>query len=107
MAIPKFKNEAVLDFSKPANRKKQLEAIEKVRAEMGKEYPILIGNERITMPQKFNSYNPSKPAEVIGVFQRGDTATANKAMEVAGATFEEWKRVSSNTRQSYCSKPRS
>jgi 1-pyrroline-5-carboxylate dehydrogenase len=101
MAIPKFKNEAVLDFTRPANRKRQFEAIEKVGAELGKEYPILIGNERITMPQKFNSYNPSKQTEVVGVFQKGDSATANKAVEVAQATFEEWKRVSPKKRADY------
>jgi len=101
MAIPKFKNEAVLDFTKPANRKRQYAAIEKLRAELGKEYPILIGNEHITMPQKFNSYNPSKQSEVVGVFQKGDSTTANKAMEVAAATFEEWKRVPSKKRADY------
>jgi 1-pyrroline-5-carboxylate dehydrogenase len=101
MAIPKFKNEAVLDFTKPANRKKQTEAIEKIRAELGKEYPILIGNERITMPEKFNSYNPSRQTEIVGIFQKGDAATAEKAMEVAGATFEEWKRVPAKKRADY------
>jgi 1-pyrroline-5-carboxylate dehydrogenase len=101
MAIPKFKNEAVLDFTKPVNRKRQSEAIEKIRTELGKEYPILIGNERITMPQKFNSYNPSRQTEVVGVFQKGDAATAEKAMEVAGATFEEWKRVPAKKRADY------
>jgi 1-pyrroline-5-carboxylate dehydrogenase len=93
MPISKFKNEAVLNFRIAANRKKQQAAIEKIRAELGKEYPILIGNERISMSQKFNSYNPTKPTEVIGVFQKGDVTTANKAMEVAQAAFEEWKRV--------------
>jgi len=101
MAIPKFKNEPVLDFSRPANRKKQLDAIERVRSELGKEYPILIGSERITLLQKFNSYNPSKQAEVVGVFQKGDVATANKAMEVAEATFHEWKRVPAKIRAGY------
>jgi 1-pyrroline-5-carboxylate dehydrogenase len=101
MVIPKFKNEAVLDFTKPTNRKRQSEAIEKIRAELGKEYPILIGNERITMPEKFNSLNPSRQTEVVGVFQKGDATTAEKAMEVAGATFEEWKRVPAKKRAEY------
>jgi 1-pyrroline-5-carboxylate dehydrogenase len=101
MAIPKFKNEAVLNFTNPVNRKKQLAAIEKVRADLGKEYPILIGNERVITPQKFNSYNPSRQTEIVGVFQKGDAATAEKAMEVAGAKFEEWKRVPAKKRAEY------
>ncbi|MFN0158611.1 MAG: L-glutamate gamma-semialdehyde dehydrogenase [Bacteroidota bacterium] len=101
MAISKFKNEPLVDFSKPANRKKQEEALRKVRAKFGKEYPIVIGGERIYTPEKFNSYNPSKPSEVVGIFQKGDAALANKAMDVAAATFEEWKNVPAKKRAEY------
>jgi 1-pyrroline-5-carboxylate dehydrogenase len=93
MSIPKFKNETPTDFSKSSTRKKQLDAIARVRSEAGKEYPIVIRGERIILPQKFSSLNPSRPSEVVGVFQRGDADIAMKAMEVAGAKFEEWKRV--------------
>ncbi len=101
MAIPKFKNEPLVDFSKPVNRKKQEEALRKVRAKFGKEYPIVIGGERIYTTDKFNSYNPSKSNEVVGVFQKGDAALANKAMDVALTTFEEWKNVPVKKRAEY------
>lgn len=101
MAIPKFKNERLTDWSRPANRKKQEAALAKVRSEFGKEYPIVIGGERIVTGQKLNSYNPSKSTEVVGVFQKGDAALANKAMEVAVATFEKWKNVPAKKRAEY------
>jgi 1-pyrroline-5-carboxylate dehydrogenase len=101
MAVPKFKNETYIDFSKPANRKKQQAALDAVRAAMGKEYPILIGNEEIFTDQKLNSYNPSKSTEVVGVFQKGDAAIASKAMDVAVATFETWKNVPYKKRAEY------
>ena len=101
MAIPKFKNEPLTDFSKSINRKQQQAAIEKVRAELGREYPVVIGGERIYSEQKFNSLNPSKPSEVVGVFQKGDTALANKAMETAVAKFDEWKNVPAKKRADY------
>jgi len=101
MAIPRFKNESSIDFKKPANRKKQEAAIAAVRAAIGKEYPIIVGGEKIFTEQKFNSYNPSHPAEVLGVFQKGDAAIAHRAMDVAVARFEEWKRVPPTTRASY------
>jgi 1-pyrroline-5-carboxylate dehydrogenase len=93
MAIPKFSNEPVLDFTKPANKKKQLEALKKIKAGLGQEYPILIGSEHIRLQEKFTSFNPSRPAEAVGVFQKGNAALANKAMDVASATFEHWKNV--------------
>jgi 1-pyrroline-5-carboxylate dehydrogenase len=101
MALPKFTNEKYVDFSRPANRKKQHDAILKVRAGLGKEYPILIGSERIILEEKFNSYNPSRSPEVIGVFQKGNASTANRAVEVALARFEEWKRVPAKKRADY------
>ncbi len=101
MAIPKFKNEACTNFSRPANRKKQHAAIEKARAEFGREYPILIGSERMYTDQKLSSFNPSKATEVVGVFQRGDAAVAGKALEVAAAKFEEWKHVPAARRAEY------
>lgn len=101
MVIPKFKNEPLTDFSKPVNRKKQHAAIEKVRGMLGKEYPIVIGGEKVYTQEKLNSYNPSKPTEIVGVFQKGDTALANKAMDVAFAKFEEWKNVPAKKRADY------
>jgi 1-pyrroline-5-carboxylate dehydrogenase len=101
MAIPKFKNEQTLDFSKSLFRRKQLEALARVRASLGKEYPILIGSEQIYADQKFNSYNPSNAAEVVGVFQKGDASMAQRAMDVAAATFESWKKVPYKKRADY------
>jgi len=101
MPIPKFRNEIVLDFSKPVNRKRQEQALARARAELGKEYPLVVGAERITTDQKFSSLNPSRPSEVVGVFQKGDAAIANKAMDVALAAFDEWKHVPFKKRADY------
>jgi 1-pyrroline-5-carboxylate dehydrogenase len=101
MAVSKFKNEPLTDFSKPVNRKKQEAAMASIRAELGKEYPILIGGERLYADQKFNSFNPSRPSEIVGVFQKGDVALANKAMFVALAAWEEWKKVLPAKRAEY------
>lgn len=101
MTIPKFKNEMTLDFSKPANRKKQEAAIASVRAELGREYPILIGGERVYAGQKFSSLNPSHPSEVLGTFQRGDAAIANQAIDAAAVKFEEWKHIPASKRSGY------
>ncbi|HTO94123.1 MAG TPA: L-glutamate gamma-semialdehyde dehydrogenase [Bacteroidota bacterium] len=93
MPIPKFKNEPVLDFSKPRNRAAQEKAIASLRAELGKEHPIVIAGERVTTGEKFSSINPSRSTEVVGVFQKGNAETAERAMAAALAAFERWKRV--------------
>ena len=101
MAIPAFKNEALTDFSKPANRMAMKQALAKVKSMLGKEHPIVIGGAEVFEQNKFNSINPSKPSEVVGVFQKADAALANKAIETAAAKFEEWKWVGPGKRADY------
>jgi 1-pyrroline-5-carboxylate dehydrogenase len=96
-----FKNEAFTDFTKPANKKAMEKALAKVRAELGKEHPIVIGGEKIIMPEKLFSYNPSKPSEVIGIFQKANVDLATKAVEAAATAFETWKNVPAKKRADY------
>jgi 1-pyrroline-5-carboxylate dehydrogenase len=98
MRISPFKNESIIDFSKPSNRKKQEAALAALRGLSGKEYPLVIGGERITTHEKIRSTNPARAGEVVGVFQKGDTALANRAIETAHRAFQEWKEVPAEKR---------
>ena len=88
-----FKNEAFTDFSQPKNRQAMEAALAQVRGEFGREYPLLIGGEKITTPDKIRSLDPSDPARVVGVFQKATVELANRAMEAASKAFESWRRV--------------
>ncbi|MDE3057635.1 MAG: L-glutamate gamma-semialdehyde dehydrogenase [Bacteroidota bacterium] len=101
MAIPQFKNEPLTDFSKPANRRAMEKALANVRSEFEKEYPIVIGGEEIRTVDKLNSYNPSKPADIVGVFQKADAEIAVRALEAAEKTFSEWRNVDPKKRAEY------
>ncbi len=101
MAIPTFKNEPLTDFTKPANRKAMERALAKVKSLLGKEYPIVIGGEEIRTGNKLDSYNPSRPVEIVGVFQKADALMADRAVEAAAATFEQWKNLDPKKRADY------
>jgi len=101
MAISKFKNEPLTDFSMPAQRKAMEKALAKVRSEFSKEYPIVIGGEEIWTNEKFNSFNPSKPSQSVGLFQKANVDLASKAVETAAAKFEEWKWTDPKKRTEY------
>jgi 1-pyrroline-5-carboxylate dehydrogenase len=101
MANPMFKNEPLTDFTRPANRKAMEHALAKVKSMLGREYPVVIGSEEITTPDKLKSYNPSRPAEIVGVFQKADVGMAGKAVETAAAKFEEWRWVDAKKRAKY------
>ena len=101
MALSRFKNELTTDWSSASARKKQEAALEAARGRYGKEYPLVIGGERLTTSEKFASVNPSHPNDVVGVFQKGTADIARGAMDVAVAAFEKWKDVPPAKRASY------
>jgi 1-pyrroline-5-carboxylate dehydrogenase len=98
MKVKPFRNEPLLDFSKPANIKKQEEALKKVRKQLGKTYEIVIGGKKIKTENTFNSINPSKKDEVVATFYKGTADLVNKAVETAFKKFEDWKDVPAEDR---------
>ncbi|MFX0561106.1 L-glutamate gamma-semialdehyde dehydrogenase [Tepidibacillus infernus] len=90
--IKEFTPEPLTDFSKEENRKAFEAALELVKSELGKEYPLIINGEKIFTEKKIVSYNPAKKDEVIGVVSKANQELAEKAIQEAAKKFEEWKR---------------
>jgi 1-pyrroline-5-carboxylate dehydrogenase len=96
-----FKNEPYEDFSIPANAKAMEVALQRVEAEFGKQWDIVIGGEHIKTDKKIESINPSHPDEVVGVCQSGSKDLADKAVQVAASKFEQWRYTSAEERAGY------
>jgi 1-pyrroline-5-carboxylate dehydrogenase len=88
--LPAFKNEPYTDFSTSANRAAADAALAKVRAQLGREYELVIGGERLKTGDLLRSVNPSNPREVIGVHHRATAELARRAVDSAYAYFSEW-----------------
>jgi 1-pyrroline-5-carboxylate dehydrogenase len=99
--VPEFTNEPFIDFSKPDNRKKMEEALKKVASEFGREYPMWIGGKKVITTGKRKSTNPSRPSQVIGVFQDASKEQAAEAIEAAHNYFNTWKKVPAEQRVRY------
>ena len=102
--LDEFRNEPFTDFSKPENKQAMLAAIERVRSELGLEYPMLINGEKVTLESKVKSFNPANKTEVVGVFGEGDKDAenlVNRAIESATNAFKIWKNVSPAERAEY------
>src|SRR5437879_7429173 len=96
--LTEFANEPFIDFSKPENRKRMEEALKKVKSEFGREYPIWLGGKKVTTAEKRTSTNPSRPSEVIGVFQHATAEMAKQAVDAAHKYFDTWKKVPAQER---------
>lgn len=93
MVVP-YTHEPFTDFSVEENKQTLLNALKKVEAELGKEYPLIINGERITTDDKITSVNPANKEEVIGYVSKADQELAEKAMKVADETFQNYWRKS-------------
>jgi 1-pyrroline-5-carboxylate dehydrogenase len=89
-----FRNEPLIDFSRDeAAARAMRAAIEKVRAELGREYDLVIGGRRSRTTGKIKSINPARPSQVVGIHQKAGAEHAVPAVEAAQAAFESWKRT--------------
>src|SRR2546423_5349793 len=96
--VSEFTNEPFIDFSKPENRSRMEEALKKMKSEFGREYPMWLNGQKVATTEKRTSTNPSRPLEVIGVFQNATKEMARQAVEDAHKYFDTWKRVSAQER---------
>ena len=101
--LDEFKNEPFTDYSKPENAEAMKAALDKVKSELGREYPIVINGEKIGLDSKFQSYNPANKTEAVGVFSEvdDDTTLVEKAIDAAWEAFKTWRNVPASERAEY------
>jgi 1-pyrroline-5-carboxylate dehydrogenase len=93
-----FQNEPLTDFSKEENVRAMRAALEKVKRELGREYPLAIGGERIKTGVTLDSINPAQRAQVVGKFHKATKELANQAVETAHEAFQTWRIVPAQER---------
>ena len=93
-----YKHEPFTDFTIEENRRLMEEALKKVEADLGKEYPLIINGERIFTDEKIVSVNPANREEVIGYVSKANKELAEKALQAADENFEWWRKSDPNMR---------
>ena len=93
-----FQNEPFTDFSKEENAAAMRAAIDSVKTQLGKEYPLVIGGERIRTGDTLDSINPANRTQVVGKFHKASKELANKAVESAYEAFQTWRNVPAQER---------
>ena len=93
-----FRNEPFTDFTREENAVAMRSAIEKVKRDLGREYPLVINGERINTDNKFDSINPANRTQVVGTFQKATKELANRAVETAHEAFKSWSATPAQER---------
>ncbi|GAA3761442.1 L-glutamate gamma-semialdehyde dehydrogenase [Terriglobus aquaticus] len=91
--IAPFRNEAFLDFTLADVKRGMQEALRYVESQLGHEYPLIIGGNRVHAPGKIRSTNPARPAQLVGVHPEAEVEHVEQAVQAAAKAFESWKAV--------------
>lgn len=100
MLLP-YSPEALTDFSQPGQQEAFRAALNIAAAGLGRTFPLIIGGKAVATPATYASINPSRPAEVIGHFAKGDAQSAADAITAATAAFETWQHTPVSERVRY------
>ena len=96
--LPEFRNEALTDFSNPANKDAFSAALARVEGRLPIEGKNHVGRDRIGAAKTFESVNPCDPRQIVGRFPEGTAADANRAVDEAARAFEVWGRTPAKER---------
>ncbi|ADI25237.1 MULTISPECIES: L-glutamate gamma-semialdehyde dehydrogenase [unclassified Geobacillus] len=96
--VQPYRHEPLTDFTVEANREAFLAALKKVESELGRDYPLVIGGERVMTEDKIISINPANKTEVVGRVAKANKELAERAMKTADEAFRTWSRMSPEAR---------
>ena len=99
--LREYHPEPFTDFSVAANQAAFAAALEQVKAELGRTYPLVIGGQHLLLDDVFASVNPSRPDEVIGYFPQADAGHVDQAIAAAQEAFQTWQYTPADERSRY------
>lgn len=101
MTVMEFRNEPFTNFGLEQEKQAMNQALAKVKQELGRTYPLVIGGEKIHTDRKSVSINPGDLDQTIGHVAQADRELAEKAILTAHAKFDEWRLVEPAARAGY------
>ena len=88
-----FENVPNTDFTLEAGRQQMQAALAQVRADLGREYPLVINGQPVTTGKWAESRNPSRPKEIVARIAQADLDSLNRAVAAATTAFRTWRLV--------------
>ena len=96
--LPRFDNEAMVDFTRADHRAAFPLAIAKVRTQLGRSYPLYINGREIVTSETYSTLNPNNPNEVLGRICQAGTEEVSQAVAAARKAFPAWRDTSPRDR---------
>jgi len=93
MLFEPYKNEPFADYSDPETLAEFQAALKSVEAQLGREYPLVIGGQPVTTGEWLESYDPSRKSRLVGRAAKGKAAHIEQAFKAAEEAYESWSRI--------------
>jgi RHH-type transcriptional regulator, proline utilization regulon repressor / proline dehydrogenase / delta 1-pyrroline-5-carboxylate dehydrogenase len=93
-----FSREPLRRFTDSDERNAMHQAIDKVKSELGRHYPLRIGDRRVNTRRRLESFNPARPAELIGSTSAAGEAEAEHAIAAAAQAQQKWRQCPAGER---------
>jgi 1-pyrroline-5-carboxylate dehydrogenase len=90
--VPEFANEALTDFSTAEHRQAMQTALNSVKGEFNREWPLQIAGKPVTSGAWIQSLNPCQKQQVVGKVAKATRQQAEQALDAAWTAFPEWSR---------------
>ena len=97
MLMP-YRPEPYVNFAEAEPRQKILAALKDVRSQLGRTYPLRIGDKCIETDKKISSLMPGHHETIVGYVSKASQDHAEQAIRTASETFKTWSRVDPETR---------
>lgn len=86
-----FKNHPPVDFADEANRAAMREALQKVMAELGRDYPLVIGDRQVATDARLDSIDPSFKNRIVGSVSFASKSHVDGAVNAAKEALVSWR----------------
>lgn len=96
-----FRNEPHSDFAREENHEAMRQALDDVRPQFGRFYPLVIDNQTISTDDRLTSHAPSDKASIVGEVALATAEQAGQAVEAAQRAATDWAELGAERRAEY------
>jgi RHH-type proline utilization regulon transcriptional repressor/proline dehydrogenase/delta 1-pyrroline-5-carboxylate dehydrogenase len=97
----RFQNEPLTDFSREDMRRMMQQALNDVKAQLGRSYPLVIAGKEVQTEAWLDSLNPSHKRQVVGKCGKASAVQAEQAVSAAQAAFPSWRNTPAKDRAAF------
>jgi 1-pyrroline-5-carboxylate dehydrogenase len=91
--FPPYQTEPYSDFQDKDVLKAYQQALAAVKKDLGRHYPLVIGEARVDTGEYLASVNPNDPGAVVGHSAKAGVSHIEQAMNAAWNAYEDWSRL--------------